>query len=113
MNDAEPRAWYSFINLLRQHLDSLEFIYLTPSLAAANARRARQPYNPYDLDIVSHACRLARRQATGWCCFCTSCNLTEVVCAAGVAATLPLSWYGAGAAAGVSGTPLSGFSVRV
>ena len=37
--------------------------------------------------------------------FSASWNLTEVVCAAGVAATLLLSWYGAGAAAGVSGTP--------
>ena len=51
MNDAEPRAWYSFLNLLRQHLDSLEFIYLAPSLVAANAEQC----NPYDLDIVSHA----------------------------------------------------------
>ena len=53
-DDAKPltadiKPWYSFLNMLRQHYDSLEFVYLAPSKTNSIA------YNPYDLEVVNHS----------------------------------------------------------
>ena len=45
----EVRPWYSFLNMLRQHYDSLEFVYLAPLKTNSLA------YNPYDLEVVNHS----------------------------------------------------------
>ncbi|QDZ24237.1 heavy chain of dynein [Chloropicon primus] len=47
--DEEARPWYSFLNMLREHYDSLEFVYLAPLKTNSLA------YNPYDLEVVNHS----------------------------------------------------------
>ena len=47
--EGEARPWYSFLNMLREHYDSLEFVYLAPLKTNSLA------YNPYDLEVVNHS----------------------------------------------------------
>lgn len=43
------RPWYSFLNMLREHYDSQEFVYLAPMKTTSLA------YNPYNLEVVNHS----------------------------------------------------------
>lgn len=43
------KPWYNFLHALRRHPHTLEFVYLSP------IKSDKKIFDPYDLQIVSHA----------------------------------------------------------